>query len=52
MKPTVPARVHAQYLDVGHLHPAHFCYPITDGSAASILPLLSCRHTCGSCNLA
>ncbi|GAA2899312.1 hypothetical protein GCM10010524_34160 [Streptomyces mexicanus] len=43
--------MHAQYLDAGHLHPAHFCYPITDGSAAGILPMLGCRHTCGFCNL-
>ncbi|MER7109436.1 B12-binding domain-containing radical SAM protein [Streptomyces sp. NPDC000229] len=48
---TVPARVHAQYLTVGCLHPAHFCYPVTDGTAAGLYPVLGCRHTCGFCNL-
>lgn len=37
--------------DVGHLHPAHFCYPITDESAGGSLPVLGCRHTCQFCNL-
>ncbi|MBG7704812.1 radical SAM protein [Streptomyces sp. MC1] len=48
---TVPARVHAQYLQVKTLHPAHFCYPVTDGTAAGIIPVLGCRHSCGFCNL-
>ncbi|GLF97373.1 B12-binding domain-containing radical SAM protein [Streptomyces yaizuensis] len=50
-KPTVPATVQAQYLSVSDLHPAHFCYPITDGTAAGIHPVLGCRHACGFCNL-
>ncbi|MFJ8543064.1 B12-binding domain-containing radical SAM protein [Streptomyces sp. NPDC093586] len=48
---TVPAGVHAQYLTVKGLHPAHFCYPITDGTAAGLHPVLGCLHTCGFCNL-
>ncbi|MFE9661816.1 radical SAM protein [Streptomyces sp. NPDC005955] len=50
-KRTVPAAVRAQYLTVADLHPAHFCYPITDGTAAGIHPVLGCQHTCGFCNL-
>ncbi|MQS37542.1 B12-binding domain-containing radical SAM protein [Streptomyces katsurahamanus] len=50
-KLTVPAAVHAQYLTVADLPPAHFCYPITDGTAAGIHPVLGCQHTCGFCNL-
>ncbi|WP_234431339.1 B12-binding domain-containing radical SAM protein [Streptomyces sp. NRRL F-5053] len=49
--PTVPDAVHAQYLTVDDLHPAHFTYPITDRSAAGIHPVLGCRHSCGFCNL-
>jgi radical SAM superfamily enzyme YgiQ (UPF0313 family) len=48
---TVPDRVHAQYLTVEALHPAHFCYPVTDGTAAGLHPVLGCLHTCGFCNL-
>lgn len=48
---TVPSAVHAQYLEVGDLHPAHFTYPITDGTAAGLHPVLGCLHSCGFCNL-
>ncbi|MFF9652481.1 B12-binding domain-containing radical SAM protein [Streptomyces sp. NPDC014622] len=48
---TVPDRVHAQYLTVDDLHPAHFCYPVTDGTAAGLHPVLGCLHSCGFCNL-
>ncbi|WP_238782981.1 B12-binding domain-containing radical SAM protein [Streptomyces monomycini] len=47
----VPARVHAQYLGVGELRDAHFVYPITDGTAAGMHPVIGCRHTCSFCNL-
>ncbi|MEU7240409.1 B12-binding domain-containing radical SAM protein [Streptomyces sparsogenes] len=50
-KPTVPSAVHAQYLDLGDVHPAHFTYPVTDGTAAGLHPVVGCRHTCGFCNL-
>ncbi|HET6353447.1 radical SAM protein [Streptomyces sp.] len=33
------------------MHPAHFTYPITDGTAAGLHPVLGCLHTCGFCNL-
>ncbi|WP_060954440.1 B12-binding domain-containing radical SAM protein [Streptomyces hygroscopicus] len=48
---TVPAAVHAQYLTVQDLHSAHFCYPITDGTAAGLHPVLGCLHECSFCNL-
>jgi radical SAM superfamily enzyme YgiQ (UPF0313 family) len=48
---TVPPTVHARYLTVNDLHAAHFCYPITDGTAAGVYPVLGCLHTCGFCNL-
>ena len=48
---TVPERVNAQYLTVEDLHPAHFCYPVTDGTAAGVHPVLGCLHSCGFCNL-
>ncbi|MEW2577778.1 B12-binding domain-containing radical SAM protein [Streptomyces syringium] len=47
----VPATVHAQYLDVRELHDAHFIYPVTDGTAAGMHPVVGCRHTCTFCNL-
>ncbi|MET9428163.1 radical SAM protein [Streptomyces sp. NPDC003036] len=47
----VPDRVFAQYLTVDTLHPAHFCYPVTDGTAAGLYPVLGCLHDCGYCNL-
>ncbi|MFF8283492.1 B12-binding domain-containing radical SAM protein [Streptomyces albus] len=49
--PTIPAAVHPQYLRVEDLHPAHFLYPRTDGSAAGLHPVLGCRHSCHFCNL-
>ncbi|MEU5834027.1 radical SAM protein [Streptomyces diacarni] len=49
--PTAPEAVHAQYLEVGDLHPAHFTYPLTDGTAAGLHPVVGCRHSCGFCNL-
>lgn len=48
---TVPDRVDAQYLTVDDLHSAHFCYPVTDGTAAGLHPVLGCLHSCGFCNL-
>ncbi|MER5968515.1 radical SAM protein [Streptomyces sp. NPDC002055] len=50
-RPTVPDTVHAQYLTVDDLPPAHFCYPVTDGTAAGVYPVLGCLHSCGFCNL-
>ncbi|MFH8407620.1 B12-binding domain-containing radical SAM protein [Streptomyces sp. NPDC018019] len=47
----VPATVHAQYLGAGDLDDAHFVYPITDGTAAGMHPVIGCRHTCSFCNL-
>ncbi|MGW2105080.1 B12-binding domain-containing radical SAM protein [Streptomyces sp. NPDC001948] len=48
---SVPARVSAQWLDLADLHDAHFAYPITDGTAAGMIPLIGCRHTCDFCTL-
>ncbi|MFC5720858.1 radical SAM protein [Streptomyces gamaensis] len=47
----VPAAVHAQYLQAGDLHDAHFVYPITDGTAAGCHPVVGCLHSCHYCNL-
>ncbi len=49
--PTVPAEVGAQWLALGELHDAHFTYPITDGTAAGMIPLIGCRHNCFFCTL-
>ncbi|MGW3263329.1 B12-binding domain-containing radical SAM protein [Streptomyces sp. NPDC001056] len=49
--PTVPAGVHAQYLTPKELGASHFCYPITDGTAAGVHPVLGCLHDCSFCNL-
>ncbi|MFI8423895.1 hypothetical protein [Streptomyces sp. NPDC085479] len=49
--PTVPARVHAPYLSVAELPTAHFCSPVSDGSAAVITPVLGCLHECHFCTL-
>jgi radical SAM superfamily enzyme YgiQ (UPF0313 family) len=43
--------VSAQWLEVADLHDAHFAYPVTDGSAAGIIPLVGCRHSCFFCTL-
>ncbi|WP_446040139.1 B12-binding domain-containing radical SAM protein [Streptomyces sp. SID1121] len=48
---TVPPSVHAQALQVKDLHPAHFTYPITDGTAAGLHPVLGCLHSCDFCTL-
>ncbi|TLQ39337.1 B12-binding domain-containing radical SAM protein [Streptomyces marianii] len=48
---TVPDRVSAQWLELADLHDAHFAYPVTDGTAAGIIPLVGCRHTCSFCTL-
>ncbi|MFD5308539.1 B12-binding domain-containing radical SAM protein [Streptomyces ardesiacus] len=48
---TVPDRVSAQWLELADLHDAHFAYPVTDGTAAGIIPLVGCRHTCFFCTL-
>ncbi|MFI0827317.1 B12-binding domain-containing radical SAM protein [Streptomyces roseolus] len=48
--PTVPDRVHAPYLSVAELPAAHFCSPISDGSAV-ITPVLGCLHGCHFCTL-
>ncbi|ANW22214.1 B12-binding domain-containing radical SAM protein [Streptomyces clavuligerus] len=48
---TVPAAVRAQWLALDDLHNAHFVYPITDGTAAGMIPLLGCRHACFFCTL-
>ncbi|MEU3001318.1 radical SAM protein [Streptomyces sp. NPDC006995] len=50
-KLTVPAKVSPAYLPVRELHPAHFVYPKSDGTAAGIHPTLGCRHSCDFCNL-
>ncbi|MEV5506630.1 B12-binding domain-containing radical SAM protein [Streptomyces orinoci] len=47
----IPSAVHAQYLKVGDLHDAHFVYPITDGTAAGVHPVVGCLHSCHFCNL-
>lgn len=47
----VPGRVQTQYLTLAELHNAHFTYPITDGTAAGIHPVVGCRHSCAFCNL-
>ncbi|MFF4172866.1 radical SAM protein [Streptomyces sp. NPDC001744] len=49
--PTIPARVHAPYLSVTELPAAHFCSPVSDGSAAVISPVLGCLHECHFCTL-
>ncbi|MFD4476029.1 B12-binding domain-containing radical SAM protein [Streptomyces sp. NPDC058471] len=49
--PTVPAEVCAQWLALAELHDAHFAYPITDGTAAGMIPLIGCRHSCLFCTL-
>ncbi|RLU82501.1 radical SAM protein [Streptomyces griseocarneus] len=49
--PAAPAAVHAQWLTLAELPTAHFAYPITDGTAAGIIPLLGCRHSCDFCTL-
>jgi radical SAM superfamily enzyme YgiQ (UPF0313 family) len=46
-----PDRVHAQFLDAGNLHSAHFVSPISDGSAAMLFPVLGCKHSCSFCTL-
>ncbi|AWN24826.1 radical SAM protein [Streptomyces sp. NEAU-S7GS2] len=46
-----PARVHAQYLPAHALPAGHVTYPITDGTAAGMHPVLGCRHSCHFCNL-
>ncbi|AEM88975.1 B12-binding domain-containing radical SAM protein [Streptomyces violaceusniger] len=48
---TVPDTVTAQYLQLTEQHPAHFTYPITDGTAAGLHPVRGCLHTCHFCNL-
>ncbi|MEU6331537.1 radical SAM protein [Streptomyces sp. NPDC047049] len=47
----VPDMVCAQWLTLAELHVAHFYYPITDGTAAGVIPLLGCRHACDFCTL-
>ncbi len=49
--PTVPATVNTQFLELGDLHDAHFTYPITDGTAAGLIPVLGCKHSCHFCTL-
>ncbi|MFJ6518721.1 radical SAM protein [Streptomyces filamentosus] len=49
--PIVPARVHAPYLSVAELPAAHFCSPVSDGSAGVITPVLGCLHECHFCTL-
>ncbi|MFD6464799.1 B12-binding domain-containing radical SAM protein [Streptomyces goshikiensis] len=48
---TVPATVSAQYLTVDGLHPAHFVYPVSDGTCAGMHPTVGCKHACRFCNL-
>ncbi|MEJ8640155.1 B12-binding domain-containing radical SAM protein [Streptomyces sp. MS2.AVA.5] len=48
---TIPAAVHAQYLTLRDLHPAHFTYPVTDGTAAGLHPVIGCLHSCTFCTL-
>ncbi|MFE4659191.1 B12-binding domain-containing radical SAM protein [Streptomyces hydrogenans] len=47
----VPGRVHAPYLSVAELPAAHFCSPVSDGTAAVISPVLGCLHDCHFCTL-
>ncbi|MFF2618858.1 B12-binding domain-containing radical SAM protein [Kitasatospora sp. NPDC058046] len=49
--PTVPATVDTQFLELRDLHDAHFTYPITDGTAAGLIPVLGCKHSCHFCTL-
>ncbi|MFJ6380085.1 B12-binding domain-containing radical SAM protein [Kitasatospora sp. NPDC092039] len=49
--PTVPTTVHTQFLELRDLHDAHFTYPITDGTAAGLIPVLGCKHSCHFCTL-
>lgn len=48
---TVPDRVHAQYPPIGELPDSHFVAPITDGTIATIRPVLGCLHDCSYCVL-
>jgi radical SAM superfamily enzyme YgiQ (UPF0313 family) len=47
----VPDRVHARFLEAGELHQSHFVSPVSDGTAAMLVPVLGCRHSCSFCTL-
>ena len=49
--PGTPDRVRAQFLEADSLHGAHFVSPVSDGTAAMLVPLLGCRHSCSFCTL-
>jgi radical SAM superfamily enzyme YgiQ (UPF0313 family) len=49
--PGTPDRVRAQFLEAGSLHRTHFVSPVSDGTAAMLIPLLGCRHSCSFCTL-
>lgn len=48
---TVPPSVQAQALRVEDLHATHFTYPITDGTADGLHPVIGCLHSCDFCTL-